>query len=29
VSGLGRIAFGVVIALGMISGGVMLGRRTS
>jgi hypothetical protein len=27
VSGLARIAFGVVIALGMISGGVMLGRR--
>jgi hypothetical protein len=29
VSGLGRIALGVVIGLGMISGGVMLGRRAS
>jgi hypothetical protein len=29
VLGLARIAFGVVIALGMISGGVMLGRRAS
>jgi hypothetical protein len=29
VSGLARIAFGVVIGLGMICGGVMLGRRAS